>query len=264
MNDKYPIGIFDSGVGGLSIFQEVQNLLPQESIIYLADQKNMPYGTKTQKEIREISEKAVKFLNAQKVKLIIIACNTSTVYALEHIRSKVQTPIIGTVPVVKTIVESTRTGKVAVLSTPATAKSKYLAELVKKFADGKKVYVVGETGLEELVEASDIDNPAIRTILDKHIVPLVHKGVDSIALACTHYPFLKDQIRKAVGYKVNIFDSGGAVARQAARVLENNSALANNKKPNYKFFTTGEAKVFKTVAEKLLGIKLARVAHASL
>lgn len=263
MNNR-PIGIFDSGVGGLSVFLEIQKLLPQESIIYLADSKNVPYGTKTPEELTQITEKIVKFLLKKDVKAIIIACNTATVYTIENLRSKFDIPIIGTVPLVKTISENTKTGKVAVFSTPATAKSKYLKDLIKKFADDKKVYVVGETGLEALVEQGDIDSSKIKFIFNKYLIPLKEKNVDCIALACTHYHFVKKNMQKVLGKSIKIFDSGAAVARQAKRVLESNRALSDQNKVQNQFYTTGSSSKFKSVAEKLLNIKLEKVEQAEI
>jgi glutamate racemase len=248
----------------LSILLQIKKRLPNESIVYLADQANVPYGSKSQEELKQFAENAVNFLLSKKVKLIIIACNTATVYTLDSLRSKFNIPITGTVPVVKTLVEKTKTGKVAVFSTPATAKSHYLSDLIRHFADGKKVFIIGETNLETLVEKGKLEDPRIDQIFKKHLLPLISKGVDSIALACTHYPFLKNKMNQVLKGKIKIFDSGGAVARQAKRVLKNNKALAENSNPKFEFFTSGDTDEFRRVGRLLTELKLDQVGKAEI
>lgn len=248
--DNRPIGVFDSGVGGLTILQEVKKLLPKENFIFVADQKNVPYGGKTKKQLQNYVDKIMSFFVQQNVKIVVVACNTATVYAIDFMREKYKIPIIGTVPVVKTLGKISKTKKTAVFSTPATAKSVYLKDLIKKFADGMTVYRVGGTGLEELIETGDLKNKKIDKILHQSLEPLLKNQVDAIALGCTHYPFLTRQIQKIVGKNIQIVDSGGAVARRTKFILENNKILGSKRQEDF-YYTTGDKERF-TRALKLL------------
>jgi glutamate racemase len=263
MNNQ-PIGVFDSGVGGLSILQELKKILPNENYIFVADQKNVPYGRKTKEQLQGYADKIADFfVNKKKVKAIIIACNTSTVYSIDFLRSKYKIPIIGTVPVIKTLAKLTKTGKTAVFSTPATAKSPYLTELIKKFANGVVVYKVGGTGLEDLIEEGNLDNPKINEILNKFLLPLKQKEVDVIGLSCTHYPFLREKIQKILGQKVTVVDSGGAVARRTREVLTNENLLGNLRSED-NFYTTGDPKKFQKALKSLLDLDTDKVYNLSL
>ena len=194
MADSRSIGIFDSGVGGLSILREVKKYLPGESFIYLADQANNPYGGRSEKEIRKLSSKVISFLLKEDVKLIIIACNTATVSSISYLRKKFDIPLIGVVPVVKTLSKYTKTGRVAVFSTPATSKSKYLTDLIKKFGGDAKVYRIGSSGLEHLIEQGEISGSQIDKTIKKALEPVISENIDCIALGCTHYPFAVKEI----------------------------------------------------------------------
>ena len=251
MNNS-PIGIFDSGVGGLSILSEIQELLPSETSIFVADQAYVPYGAKSKEELIDRVGRIMQFFKEKKVKTVVAACNTATVYTIEEMRQKYDFPIIGTVPVVKTIAEITKSGKVAVFSTPATAKSAYLADLIQKFASNVSVTCVGGSNLEEMVENGEIDTPRTISVLREHLLPLINDGVDTIALGCTHYPFLRRQIEEIVGQSVAVVDSGGAVARRLNQVLAHENLLSTQKGQDL-YYTTGEAGKFMRVAGKLLG-----------
>jgi glutamate racemase len=249
--DNRPIGIFDSGVGGLSVLQEVKKLLPLENFIFVADQANVPYGGKTAKRIQSYTDRIMTFLVQKDVKAVIVACNTATVYAIDYLREKHKMPIIGTVPVVKTIANITKTKQTAVFSTPATAKSPYLQQLINKFAPNIMVYKIGGTGLEELIETGDLENKEIDKILHQSLEPLLKKQVDAIALGCTHYPFLTDKIQKIVSKRVEIVDSGGAVARRTKQILLSNKILGNKKTEDF-YYTTGDKQKFEKAVKSLL------------
>ncbi len=257
--DNRPIGIFDSGVGGLSVFTEIKKLLPKENFIFFADQGHVPYGGKTKEELEALTDRILAFFISKNVKTVVIACNTATVYAIDSLREKYKIPIIGTVPVIKTIAKITKTGKTAVFSTPATAKSEYLTHLIAKFANGIMVFKVGGTGLEELVEEGKLDSPEADRVLHESLEPLMKENVDAIALGCTHYPFLRAKIEKIVGTKVSVVDSGGAVARRLKFILEHNGILGDVRDEDF-YYTTGDEGNFKRVAEMLLGEKLKNVA----
>lgn len=263
MYDNRPIGIFDSGVGGLTVLAEIEKLLPRENYVYLADQAHVPYGVKEKPELTQLTEKIVDFLIKKDSKLIVVACNTASVYSLTYLRSRFRIPIVGVVPVVKTIASLSKSGKAITFSTPATAKSPYLRELISKFAPNLEVFTLGGGHLEELIENGDLEDSKVDEVIKKTLMPYVETGVDVIGLACTHYPFLKDRIGKIVGPNIKIIDSGAAVARQVAKILKNENIESGKKSEDF-YFTTGDEARFKHVAEKLLDIKLDHVGRAEL
>ena len=214
------IGVFDSGVGGLGIFKAVAALLPAQDIVYVADNANLPFGQKTTEQLQRITEKIVRFLvEQQHVKLVIVACNTASVSSLEYLRQNFSVPIVGVVPVVKPACEQSKVKKVAILATKVTAESAYQQELIKKYANGASVLSIGCPGLVELVEAGLLDAPETHALLKQYLAPALDAGVDIIGLACTHYPFLIEQIKKIVPPSVVIIDSNEAVARHVVRLL---------------------------------------------
>ena len=245
-----PIGIFDSGVGGLTILSEIQKILPLESCIYVADQKYAPYGEKTKQEIQKRAVNISRFLLKKNVKLIIVACNTATIASIGKLRKTFKVPIIGVVPVVKKAAEKTKTKKIAIFATPSTTKSAYLDELIKSYASGVDVMKDGATGLEKLIEAGNVKNLKIQDTLLRHLLPLKTAGVDVIALGCIHYPFVKNQIQEIVGKNVLVLNSGGAVERQTKRILEENNTLAEKKGKDW-YYTTGNNTEFSQLVEKL-------------
>lgn len=255
-----PIGVLDSGVGGLSILLEMKKLLPNENFIFVADQAYMPYGEKTKQQLEERAEKILSFFQNREVKVVVMACNTATVYTIDEMRQRFPMPIIGTVPVIKTLANISKTRVAAVFSTPATAKSQYLADLIQKFAPDMNILRVGGSNLEQLIEQGDLHSAAINEVLQKELPPLLEQNVDTIALGCTHYPFLRDQIKKIVGPGVAVVDSGGAVARRLKQVLENNDLLASNHIKD-EFYTTGDLLHFQETAENLMQTKLQLVHH---
>lgn len=253
MNDN-PIGILDSGVGGLSIWREIIRELPNESTIYVADSKNCPYGEKTEKEVYKLTKQIVKFLIKKNVKLIVIACNTATVSCLDKLREEFKgMPIVGTVPVVKTAAEKSKTKKIGILSTTRTAKSEYQKKLINTFTQDCKVVNWGTDKLVPFIEKGDTDSLELRKNLISELRIFKKTKIDSLALGCTHFPFLRKEIQDILGSNIQIFDSGGAIARQVRRVLTQNKTLSSNTNPNHIFYTTGEKDQFKLVVEKLLG-----------
>lgn len=248
MNNR-PIGIFDSGIGGLTVWKEITTLLPGESLIYLAGQAYFPYGEKSNREIQERVEKICRFLIKNKVKLIVVACNTATVAAIDFLRKKFSLPFIGLEPAIKPAAKMTKTGIIGVLVTRRTAKSRRQRKLIEGFAQGKKVVTVDGSELTPLIEAGQ----EARLVLEKLLLPLKKLGVDALVLGSTHYPFLKKQIQDIMGPGVKIIDSGQAVARQVRRVLEESNLLSNQEKGKRTFFTTANPSKFQTLATSLLG-----------
>lgn len=252
--DNQPIGILDSGVGGLSVWREIISLLPNETTIYIADQKNIPYGTKTAKEIHRLARKLVTFFLQRKVKLIVIACNVMTVTSIEKLRQDFpDIPIVGTVPVIKLAAKVSQKKKTGILSTMTTAKSEYQKKLIQDFANDCEVLNRGTDTLVPLIEIGAIEGKKIENILQAELLPFHRAGVDCLVLGCTHFPLLKKQIERIVGKDVLVLDSGAAIARQVRRVLENNNTLSARNNASYTWYTTGDAKQFATVAKKLLG-----------
>ncbi len=218
--DPRPIGIFDSGIGGLSVTIEIDRQLPHERLIYYADSGRCPYGVRPVEQIRALSIASVGFLITQGAKLIVVACNTASSAALHHVRAAYpDTPIVGMVPAVKPAALTTRSGKVAVLATVATSKGQALADLISQFAQGVDVSVVAPPGLVELVERGEVNSAATRALLASYLGPLLAQGVDTLVLGCTHFPFLRTAIESISGGRMQLIDSGPAVARQTARVL---------------------------------------------
>ncbi len=252
-----PIGMFDSGVGGLGIFQSITRLLPNEDIVYVAGNKYMPFGQKTTEQIQQISEKIVQFLiDKHDVKLVVIACNTATVASIDYLRSKFSIPFVGVVPVVKPACEQTKTGCVAILSTPLTASGNYIQDLINKFAHGAQVLSIGCPGLADLVEAGKINTPEMEILLRTLIAPAIDNNADVIGLCSTHYPFVRAQLQSIVGPSVTILDSNDPVARQVKRVLLQNALVDI---PNYQFYATKDAKQFQFIARRLIGDIVANV-----
>ncbi len=244
--NNYPIGILDSGVGGLSIWRELVRQLPRESTVYLADQQNFPYRQKKGYELYQIVSQRVNWFLKNNIKLLVIACNTATVHTLDKLRQNFSIPMVGIVPVVKKAAELSRKKKIIVLATSATVKSRYLKKLIEKFANSCQVFT---HGLDEIVDQiEDLQ----KVVITEELATLLKKDVDVVALGCTHYGFIKPQLQKLFGKEVLILEPAGAVTRQVKRVLTNNQTLAGKTKPRYTFYTTGDVEKF----NKQLGVLL--------
>ncbi len=248
-----PIGVFDSGVGGLSILRELKKLMPKESFVFLADQAYLPYGEKSKKEIVSRATKIADFLiREHNIKILVIACNTATCYSIKELRKRFHLPIVGTEPAVKPAGMNSNTGSIAVISTPATAKSKTLKRLIKEFAKGKKVTNVPCKGLESVVENNQINTAGTRALLNKYLAGIKDSRADQLVLGCTHYPFLRGPISSILGKKIKLVDSGGAIARQTKHLLKQRQNLSNKRRGDV-YFTTGNSAKFARVASGLLG-----------
>lgn len=247
INSSSPIGIFDSGVGGLSIMQAIRSQLPDESIIYLADQYHVPYGERSLAEIRQFSTGIVRFFLDQGVKIIVVACNTASAAALFDLRRDFPAiPFVGMEPAVKPAAESTHTGRVGVLATPATFQGKLYASVVERFARDVVLYQDPCPGLVLQIEHGNFDGPETSNILEKALLPMLEKGVDSIVLGCTHYPFVIPLIKKIVGENVRVIDPAPAVAKQVERILLKQDLLTKNGiNPILNYFTTGDPEEFR-------------------
>lgn len=248
------IGILDSGVGGLSIWQEIVKLVPNESTVYVADSKNCPYGTRSYDEINHLSSRLVRFLRQQQVKVIVLACNTITVSSLSYLRDRfASVAIVGTVPVVKTATERTVNGKIGILSTVTTAESVYQKELIAKFAKDKEVLNIGTDLLVPYVEKGEVKGERVRRVLEKILAPFRTAGIDVLALGCSHFPFLREEMQILLGSNILVLDSGAAIARQVIRVLTANNMLHASDPVGRSFYTTGNQKEFSDIATALVG-----------
>jgi glutamate racemase len=219
---KTPIGIFDSGVGGLSVLREVRRELPDKDIIFLADQEHVPYGSRSLEEVRQFSQAITHFLINEGCALIVAACNTASAAALHHLREVFPgIPFVGMEPAVKPAAEQTHTGVVGVLATPATFQGALYASVVERFASGVTLLQDTCPGLVCQIEAGDVSSSTTRAILKKALQPMLEKNIDTIVLGCTHYPFVIPLIQEIAGKNVRVIDPAPAVARQTKRILVN-------------------------------------------
>ena len=251
--DPRPIGFLDSGVGGLTIWRAVRKLLPRERLVFLADGGHVPYGEKTTAEVQDLTTRVVRRLLEHDVKMVVVACNTATVHAIDHLRAAFpELPFVGVVPVVKTLARRTHSGTIAVLSTPATARSPYLAGLIDEFAPGMRVINVGCDGLEDMIEAGEVRTGRTTALLERHLAPVRSSDADVVGLGCTHYPFLRGRIKRILGSGVRVYDPSRPVARRVRQLLAQGDAFADQRTPSYSYYTTGDPAVFKRVATTLL------------
>jgi glutamate racemase len=233
-----PIGIFDSGIGGLTIFDEIHRLLPHENIIYLADSKNAPYGDKTKEEIIAYSIKNTNYLLQRGCKLIVVACNTASTNAVSVLREKYHIPFIRVQPAIKPAALNSKTKVVGILATKGTLKSDLLLETSQKFAQGVTVIEQVGEGLVSLMENDKIHSVEMTHLLHKFVKPMLDKNIDYLVLGCTHYPFLIPQLQEIVGAKVKIIDSGEAIARQTKNILQQENLINDNiSKGKYEFYS---------------------------
>ncbi|NIJ43787.1 glutamate racemase [Wenyingzhuangia heitensis] len=224
MNNN-PIGVFDSGVGGTSIWKEIIQRLPYENTLYLADSKNAPYGEKSKQEIIDICIKNTEILIAKGAKIIVVACNTATTNAIDVLRAKYNIPFIGIEPAIKPAALASKTKSIGILATKGTLSSDLFHKTTREFASNILVIEQEGTGLVPLIEANKIESPETERLLQQYLTPMVEKNIDCLVLGCSHYPYLIPQIKKILGDKVTIIDSGFAVAKQTERVLNEHNLL---------------------------------------
>jgi glutamate racemase len=246
MDKNSPIGIFDSGVGGSSIWQEIHKLLPLEHTIYLADSRNAPYGNRSAEEISDLSHKNVEKLLAMGSKIIVVACNTATTNAIVALRENFDIPIIGIEPAIKPAALKTASKSVGILATKGTLSSALFSKTAKEFTkDIHVVEIIGE-GLVPLIEAGNLDGPEMVSLLKKYSEPLLAANVDYLVLGCSHYPYIIPLLKKLLPPHVTIIDSGEAVARQTKTVLQSLNLLREEtQKPELKFFTNASTDTLK-------------------
>ena len=224
--NEHPIGIFDSGVGGTSIWRELHSLLPSENMIYLADSKNAPYGEKSKQDIIDLSIKNTEWLLSRSCKLIVVACNTATTNAIDTLRANYSTPFVGIEPAIKPAAIQSDSKKVGVLATKGTLASQLFLSTSKTHASEIEVLEQEGEGLVRLIEAGEINSDHIRDLLHQYLDPMIRANIDHLVLGCTHYPYLIPILREILPEDVAIIDCGEAVARQAERILLKNEMQA--------------------------------------
>ena len=244
--NKQPIGIFDSGIGGLSILEEINRILPNENIIYLADNKNCPYGNKDSSDILKLSLKNTSLLIQMNCKIIVIACNTATTNAINEIRNSFSIPVIGIEPAIKPAIINTKTNKIGVLATEKTLTSSLFNKTSNKFSKKVKIYEQIGYGLVDLIEKGKIKET--RDLLKSHIEPMLKSNIDQLVLGCTHYHFLIPIIKKILPKNINIQDPNEAIAKQTKKILTINN-IKNSLENKYKnvIYVNGKTEIIKNM-----------------
>jgi glutamate racemase len=237
-----PIGVFDSGVGGLSVLRAMRDLLPTQEMIYLADQAHVPYGTRSLEEVRQFSTGITRFLISQGAKLIVVACNTASVASLKSLREEFSDmPFVGMEPAVKPAAEQTHSCVVGVLATYATFQGAMYASVVERFAQGVTILEDHCPGLVAEIEKGNLYGKETEQILRRALEPMLHKGVDTVVMGCTHYPFVIPLIQKITGPEVRVIDPAPAIARQVQRLLESHNLLMpSQSEKRIRFLTSGD------------------------
>lgn len=250
-----PIGVFDSGVGGLSVWREIVRILPHEAMLYLADQAHVPYGARPVAEVAALTHVAVAWMLAQGAKLIVIACNTASAAALVSLRQRwPDVAIVGMEPAVKPASRATKTGHVAVLATPGTLQASRFSHLVERFANGVHVHTLMGAGLVEMVERQELSGPGVEEAIRRALSPIEDVDIDHLVLGCTHFPFLSQSLRTVLGDGVALVDPSPAVAQQTKRVLEQEHLQRDGGGFGpWRFVTTGDMVAFRASASALLG-----------
>lgn len=248
MSNTNPIGLFDSGVGGTSIWSAIHQLMPSEDTIYLADSKNAPYGIKSKEEIIALSIKNTEFLLERNAKIVVVACNTATTNAIKELRAKYDVPFIGIEPAIKPAALHSKTQKIGILATKGTLSSELFNKAVEIYHDTVIIEQIGH-GLVELIEAGHLDSIEMDRLLRSYVEPMIEENIDYLVLGCSHYPYLIPQLKKILPENIQIIDSGEAVAKQTYNVLKANTALNLSGFGQAIFYTNGNPKVLDGILE---------------
>lgn len=248
MTNNNPIGVFDSGIGGTSIWSAIHELLPNEKTIYLADSKNAPYGQRTKEEIVALSKKNVDFLIANNCKLIVVACNTATTNAIRELRETYDIPFIGIEPAIKPAATNSKTQVIGILATKGTLNSELFNKTAEMFQNTTIIEQVGH-GLVQLIEDGNLNSPEMTQLLETYLRPMIDANIDYLVLGCSHYPYLIPQIKKILPGHIQIIDSGEAVARQTQNVLREQGSLSDAEKSEPVFYTNSDSAVLKSILE---------------
>lgn len=259
------VGVFDSGVGGLSVLRSIHDRLPHLEIIFFADQAHVPYGRRQLDEIRSFSQQITLFLLERDIDLLVVACNTASAAALKFLRQQFpRLPIVGMEPAVKPASEQTRTRAVGVLATPATFQGELYQSLVHKYGEGLQIYQDTCPGLVEEIEAGNLTGEKTRSILENALLPMITLNVDTIVLGCTHYPFVIDTMRRIAGKHIQVIDPAPAVAHRVQALLNQQfpERMPISSSGSTQFFTSGDPLVLQKQIKLLIGLETAvRSAH---
>ena len=247
MKKNNPIGLFDSGIGGTSIWKEINKLLPLENTIYLADSKNAPYRLQSKEEIIALSKKNTEFLLNKNCKIIVVACNTATTNAIKELRATYDVPFIGIEPAIKPAAINSKTNKIGILATKGTLNSELFYNTASSFTNVEILEQIGH-GLVQLIENGNIDTPEMLVLLKSYLKPMIEQNIDYLVLGCSHYPYLIPQIKKIIPSNIKIIDSGDTVAKQTKNILNKNKLLhlKNNKVSNV-FYSNVNSDVLNTI-----------------
>ena len=251
--NRSPIGLFDSGVGGLSVLREIRAALPAESIYYVADSANAPWGDKPPSFVRDRGLKIANFLIGEGVKAIVIGSNTGTAGSAEALRGALKIPVVGIEPGIKPAVAATKSGVIGAIVPAAVGESDRLASLLDRFGTDVKVIVQPVPGVVEHIEAADLDGPELRRMLEGYVRPMLDAGADTIVLGSTHYVFLKPILNELAGGHVALIETGAAVARRLSSVLEEKGLRAEGGDSAERFWTSGDPQTSQRVISSLLG-----------
>ena len=249
MDNDQPIGVFDSGVGGLSIWREIHQLLPNESSVYLADSLNAPYGDKGKQTIIDLSVKNTELLLEKGCKLIVVACNTATTNAIDFLRINYNVPFIGIEPATKPAAIATSSKKIGILATKGTLASELFINTSSKFRGDIEIFETIGEGLVPIIESGNLSDAI--PLLERYLLPMVEAGVDNIVLGCSHYPFLTEQIKNIVPSNITIIDSGAAVAKQTKNMLERHNLQSKNPDQKSQFFTNADVEILNSFLRKM-------------
>ena len=257
MKPTGPIGIFDSGAGGLSVWREIVRELPHEDTLYVADQVHMPYGPRSEEELRRFCTAITRYLVGQGCKAIVVACNTASAAALKHLREEFPSlPSIGMEPAVKPAAGSTKSGVVGIMATPATFQGRLFRATVGRHAGSIRLVNQVCDGLAEQVERGEINTPATEALLRRYLEPMLAAGADTVVLACSHYPFVIEPIRRIVGPDVQVIDPAPAIARHVRRTLDEHALLSpGTATGSHRFVSTGTTAGFASLLQRLVGIE---------
>lgn len=244
---SHPIGLFDSGIGGTSIWKEIQKILPNENTIYLADSQNAPYGLKSKDEIIALSSKNTEYLLNQNCKIIVVACNTATTNAIKELRAKYKVPFIGIEPAIKPAANLSKTASIGILATKGTLNSDLFHKTVSTYSETNIIEQIGH-GLVQLIEDGKLESEELFHLLEAYLNPMISQNIDYLVLGCSHYPYLIPQIKKIIPKHIKIIDSGEAVAKQTKNILNQQQLLnTQSQKGKVVFYTNSDSKVLKKI-----------------
>ncbi|WP_085523198.1 glutamate racemase [Tuberibacillus sp. Marseille-P3662] len=250
-----PIGVIDSGVGGITVAKEIIRQLPNEEIIYLGDTLRCPYGPRSSDEVRMFTWRMIRHLIQEDIKMLVIACNTATAVAFEEIRNSLPIPVIGVVhPGARTAMKVTRHYSVGIIGTSGTIRSQAYNHALETISDEVSISSMACPPFVPLVESGELTSDRTRTIVSQQLAPLKDKEIDTLILGCTHYPLLRPMIQEVMGDDIKLIDSGEETAREISTILYHKGLLADHHKPNHRFYTTGAKQMLALIASQWLHV----------